>query len=273
MEHHARCARRGATRPALDGFRTRGHGGGCAGAASFHRVGRGHQLGCCLQQGLLECLEADARIRADRVPQALPLDLSHEDPVYGALLRRVICANMRVSAQLLPCRGPVIAVGISLMEAPGPSSLPLPATGFAARLNGAEAVAAALAEAVQARLAVISGAREDMTQALYAHGLSAQSLRDVWEAHGPCHGLALPPATGPGATVSDLAQIAGPVFAVPLLWVPEVPLAVCRVLAPGLLSDPLTPDLDRRTDILGDPARAQGPDTGHPPAAAHETRP
>ncbi len=204
-------------------------------------LGAAGTLGAAMMHGLLECIEADARIRAEASGRLHRISLDAGNPEYSPLLARIRRAALRVAAWDMSGEAWPFAVMASVMEAPGARALPLPATGYAARHDLDEAIAAALAEAVQARLAVISGAREDITQRFYDHGVDRQALEAEWTRHGPAPSL--PVSTGGGTdaprTLRALAARVGPVFAVPLHWDPGLPLAITRVLAPRLVADPL----------------------------------
>jgi ribosomal protein S12 methylthiotransferase accessory factor len=201
-------------------------------------LGAGTTLGAAMMHGLLECIEADARLRAEATGGAQRLALSPDDPDYGPVLDRLQTAKLRAAIYSLPSKAGVFAIKASVMEHPGAAALPLPATGYAARPHQPAAIAAALAEALQARLAVISGAREDITQRLYVHGFSRADLGAEWARHGPATSMIGAP-TGTSPTLRDLAMQVGPVIAVPLHWDPELPLAIVRILVPDLVCDPL----------------------------------
>jgi len=131
--------------------------GAAADAAPILRIsiglGAGADLASAIWHGLLEAIEGDARIRAEasgQMERILP-----SGPAFDAAK----AAELRVAVWQMPCRAGLVAVKASVMEAPGASALPLPAVGYAARPSGANAVEAAISEALQARLAVISGAR------------------------------------------------------------------------------------------------------------------
>lgn len=202
-------------------------------------LGAGATLAAALVHGLLECIEADARLLSEVPGHAVLLRLPPDDPQFGPLLRRLADAGLRVRITDITARPGPCVVHASIMEAPGASTLPLPASGYAARPSPAAAVAAALSEAVQARLAVISGAREDITQRFYRHGFDATALEQAWRHHGPGLGTPLPPQVIPDGSAHSLANGFGPVYAVPLVWRPDIPLAVTRIVAPALMADPL----------------------------------
>ncbi|MCX7559238.1 YcaO-like family protein [Sulfitobacter sp. F26204] len=201
-------------------------------------LGAGTNLASAVLHGLLECIEADARCHSEATGHLHPVRIVQDDPVYGAIARQIQAAGLRIRVQAMPNNSGVIAVKASIMEAPGATALPLPATGFAARQTASAAIAAALAEAVQARLAVIAGAREDITQRFYKHGFTLAEIEAEWARHKET------PLVGdcPDTTCISLREIAcrvGPVCALPLHWDADLPLAIVRVVAPDLIADPL----------------------------------
>lgn len=201
-------------------------------------LGAGPSFAAALHHGLLECIEADARIRVEQGGRSRRLFLNIGDPLYGEVLRQITSAGLRVLVEDMPCQGGVVAVKASIMEAPGATTLPLPATGYGARATYAAAINTALAEAAQARLAVISGAREDITQRFYVHGFSAEALAGEWARHGPTPFADVPIDPAP-ATLRQIAEAVAPVYAVPLFWDAALPLAIVRVVVPKLIADPM----------------------------------
>ncbi len=201
-------------------------------------LGAGPTPEAAVIHGLLECIEGDARLRDEATGSARRIELSADNFAYGRVLARLIAAGLRVAVHDLGGTGGMASVKASIMEQPGPDSLALPASGFATRPGQSDAIAAALAEAAQARLAVISGAREDITQRFYQHGVPQSQLEAEWTRHGPAPALARdrPDAT---VTLGQLVAQVGPVFAVPLHWDPELPLAIVRIIAPRLIADPM----------------------------------
>lgn len=199
-------------------------------------LGAGATLAAALMHGLLETLEADARNRAAASGRERRIALDTGDATAGALLGRIARAGLRVAVSQL-ADDPVVVMKASVMEPPERGGLPLPAVGYAARREAGAAIHAAVAEAVQARLAVISGAREDITRRFYAHSFTRDELAAEWDRHGPCRGSAI--RSAPETDLRALCGRVGPVFAVPLCWRPDLPLAIARVLAPGLIVDPL----------------------------------
>jgi ribosomal protein S12 methylthiotransferase accessory factor len=202
-------------------------------------LGAGTTLAAALWHGLLECIEADARLRAAVTGAGPRITLAPGNALYGAVLECAETAGLRVAVHAMPDRAGLASVMASVMERPGASALPLPAQGFATRPAPGAAIAAAIAEALQARLAAISGAREDLTQRVYAHQVPPDLLDAEWVRHGPAPGITLPAATATDWTVSKLAHKVGPVFALVLHWDPQLPLAITRIVAPMLVADPL----------------------------------
>ena len=205
-------------------------------------LGAGATLADAAWHGLLECIENDARLRADAAGrlETRPLRLAAFQ-ACAPLLALAERAGLRAIGYDLTARSGPPVVMVRVMEDPASApALPLPADGYGCRLRAEDAAAAALAEALQARLAVISGAREDISARSYAHDVPEEALLGAWEALATPF-TANPPGdfTGSESVPGLAAQLPSDVFVVPLVHEPEVPLAVVRVLAPGLWSDPL----------------------------------
>lgn len=205
-------------------------------------LGAGADLAEAAWHGLQECVEADARIRFQAAPDAqqdaarLPFDIIADRSTFALIVQ----AGLRAAAWQMPAPPGLVAVAVRVMEDPARNAaLPLPAEGFAARPDLADAVEAAAMEALQARLAVISGAREDITAAFYRSSVPGEVLQWEWQRLARVsHGAPVSPAPAP-APCPVLANLpAGPVVVVPLLHDAHVPLDIVRVVVPGLLSDP-----------------------------------
>jgi ribosomal protein S12 methylthiotransferase accessory factor len=201
-------------------------------------LGAGTNLGVAMMHGLMEAIEADARLRAEASGREQRLALDQADPDYGPLLHLLAAVGIEAIAYTQPCKGGLFAIKASVIERKGPVSLPLPATGYAARPKQSSAIFAALAEAIQARLAVISGAREDISQRFYAHGFTPADLGAEWQRQTQLATIQTD-ASVSTPTVRQLAAQIGPVFAVALHWDPDLPLAITRIIAPTLITDPL----------------------------------
>lgn len=223
--------------------------GSAAGAAPILRtsvgLGAGAGLVAAVWHGLLEVIECDARLRFfARADGDDARQIRARAIVRVPLLDRLEAQDLRVGVWDMTARPGPRAVMVRIMENPaGNPPLQLPAEGFACRPDLAAAVEAALLEAVQARLAVISGAREDMTRALYDFRVSREALAADWAAMDPVRGNEPRADETCPATPAELARALdgsghGPVIVVPLLSRPEIPLEVVRVLVPGLVTDP-----------------------------------
>ncbi|QIG48319.1 YcaO-like family protein [Nordella sp. HKS 07] len=123
--------------------------------------------------GLLECFERDALSRAQathgffqrrRIDPATIADRDLND-----LLEKVEGAGLLAGLWQAEAFGGVPVIWCHLLEADSQSGtlIPFPAEGSAAGLDPARAACRAIREAAQARLAAISGAREDITRLSY----------------------------------------------------------------------------------------------------------
>ncbi|MCC1491919.1 YcaO-like family protein [Cognatishimia sp. F0-27] len=209
-------------------------------------LGAGTTLATALMHGLLESIEADARIRADAQDNWQRRAFPAGDPRSAPLLDTLDKAGLRAALWQAPAAlAGITVVRVQVMEEPGSAALPLPASGFAARPDAGAAIAAALAEAVQARLAVISGAREDITTRFYTHGYPPDVLRAEWARHAMTSSPVLRDRSGADeasaapTTLAMLVEDIAPVFAVVLHHDPDLPLTIARVFAPSLILDPL----------------------------------
>ncbi|MDQ6436583.1 YcaO-like family protein [Mesorhizobium sp. LHD-90] len=126
-----------------------------------------------ITHGILECIERDAIARALRTHGFLQhqrIDpATIDDPRVLALLAEIARKDMVVGLWLVPSPVGLPVIWCHLMENnPRETALlHLPADGSAAAYDPAAAVVQAIHEAAQARLAAISGARDDMTRASY----------------------------------------------------------------------------------------------------------
>jgi len=126
-----------------------------------------------IAHGILECIERDGIARAQRHHgffQHCRIDpATIDDPQVCELLSyletRELLAGLWIASS--PVGVPVIWCHLMERIRPDAALLSHPAEGSAAHLDPAAAIRAALYEAVQARLAAISGARDDITRASY----------------------------------------------------------------------------------------------------------
>lgn len=135
-------------------------------AASFHEAD-------AALHGLLECIERDALARAHGTHGFLHrwrIDAATiDDEAVLALLDHLAGKGILTGLWLAPSPTGLPVVLCHLMEedARETAYLHLPADGSAAAFDPAAAILAAIREAAQARLAAISGARDDITRAYY----------------------------------------------------------------------------------------------------------
>jgi YcaO-like protein with predicted kinase domain len=121
---------------------------------------------------LQECVERDAIAKAHRTHgffQRHRIDpVTTEDADLLELVDIVRDAGLFAALWKAPAAGHIEVVWCQVMEdGSRPLIMPYAADGFAADLNQASAARRALLEAVQSRLAAISGARDDITRASF----------------------------------------------------------------------------------------------------------
>jgi YcaO-like protein with predicted kinase domain len=137
-----------------------------------------------VRHGLFECIERDALARANgrhgffHDNRIDPLIL--QSPELDALLSAMRDRGFLVGLWLAPAAGDIPVVWCHLMEDchADQAIMPNPAEGSAARLSVVTAAIAAIHEAAQSRLTVISGARDDVGQESYRN-LHDRARRDA----------------------------------------------------------------------------------------------
>jgi len=126
-----------------------------------------------IAHGILECVERDAVARANRIHgffQRNRIDpATIDDAAVCEFLETLSAKGLIVGLWQAPSPIGIATICCHLMEdVEGQEALlPHPAIGSAASLDPAAAIAHAILEAAQSRLAAISGARDDMTRAVY----------------------------------------------------------------------------------------------------------
>jgi ribosomal protein S12 methylthiotransferase accessory factor len=159
-------------------------------------------------------------------------------------LKRIHEANLIVGIWRVPADHQLPIYWCHLLESDANNELvPLPAEGFGCDFTHDRALARALLEACQARLAAISGAREDITRESYPTDYDRGHLAEwrrqlVWPRHSICFPeRANAPPTG-AAAVEKLLQSLGAAGAKAAVVVPlfrdEDEINVVRVVAPPL---------------------------------------
>jgi ribosomal protein S12 methylthiotransferase accessory factor len=205
-----------------------------------------------LVSACLEVLERDAVARAKRVPHFFERHRVDASTVRsgkaGSILARIREAGLVAGIWTVPAPHDLPVVWCQVMEDAGtPELAPLPAEGFACAGSFDEACAAALLEACQARLTAIAGSREDMTSAIYDaprdYAVLAEWRRFIGSpAPGPEPGFVAPGEADLPGVLHGLRQAgARAAVAVPIAIDPQGPLAVMRVVAPPLVSNPHAP--------------------------------
>lgn len=144
----------------------------------------------------LEILERHAVAQAHRTPHFF--DRFQIDPgtvgegLSAAILKRIHDAKFIVGIWQVPSDHQFPVYWCHLLESdPDNELVPLPAEGFGCDFTHDGALARALLEACQARLAAISGAREDITRDSYPRDYDRQHLAEwrgqlVWRRHSIC---------------------------------------------------------------------------------------
>ena len=200
---------------------------------------------------ILECVERDATARAQRTHgffQRFRIDpATIEDPGVRGLLALLESKGMASALWYMPSPAGIPAVWCHIVEEGRAESaiLRFPAEGSAASPAPAAAVAHAILEAAQSRLAAISGARDDMTRDLYPKYPDWTRIeahrRLIAEGPRPIDFRRIEPlAIGPDGTKAALLgalERAG-IDAVHLVKIDTRPIAglhVVRVLIPQLL--------------------------------------
>lgn len=199
--------------------------------------------------GLLECFERDALARAERTHgffQRCRIDpATIADAGLAALIDALRLMGLLVGLWRAEARGGVPVVWCHLLEEDSHtgSLIPYPAEGSAAGLDPAAAAARAIREAAQARLAAISGAREDITRQSYPRypdwDMIAAHRKLLREGPRPLRFDSLAGEAPPADWLADLigrARTAGlsAMLAVDLDTAPFAGLSAVKLLAPDL---------------------------------------
>ena len=201
-----------------------------------------------VRHACLEILERDARHRALRMPHFFDrhqiATRSVESGRAGAILAKLRQAGLEAGIWRIPTAHGLPVYWCHVMQGEGARDLaPLPAEGFGCDTTEDAALAKALLEACQSRLAAIAGAREDVTAEFYRDGLDRDRLA-AWRRQLGAGGARLPadaPAAGLGLDrilAAMGAAGARAAIAVPLCVDPAIPLVVVRVVAPPLRTNP-----------------------------------
>jgi YcaO-like protein with predicted kinase domain len=200
--------------------------------------------------GMMECIERDAIARARTTHGFLHrrrIDpRSIMEPRLCDLLSALGEKGFLVGLWDAPSPTGVPVIWCHVMEDREPDSalLPFPAEGSAARLDPAEAISHAIFEALQSRLTVISGARDDLTRANYPKypDMAKISAHRRLVAEGPCE-LECGRPNKELKTLWDVSGVLGavgrggngPVYQVRLETAPLSGIAAVKMIVPSLL--------------------------------------
>ena len=208
-------------------------------------LGAGRRAIDAVLQAGLEIIERDALVRARRTPyffERFQVDLSTVTGRESAwVLDRIRSGGLLAGAWRIPSAQGTAVYRCHVMEADDATELaPLPAEGSACRLDEDSGLAAALLEACQARLAAISGAREDLTRNLYPTAYDRAELADWRSQLSQAGGLSFASghsgaSPGIGGLVEALREAGAQAFVVvPLLFDHDLDVTVVRAIAPPL---------------------------------------
>ncbi|MET0743814.1 MAG: YcaO-like family protein [Microvirga sp.] len=208
-------------------------------------LGAGRRMIDAILQAGLEIIERDALVRARRTPyffERFQVDLSTVTGRESAwILDRIQSGGLVAGAWRIPSAPGTGVYRCHVMETDWSMELaPLPAEGSACRLDEDSALAAALLEACQARLAAISGARDDLTRNHYPTAYDRAELADWRSQLSPAGGMPFASSDSgsrPGidGLVKALRATGAQAFiVVPLLVDHDLDVTVVRAVAPPL---------------------------------------
>jgi ribosomal protein S12 methylthiotransferase accessory factor len=218
----------------------------------FPRTTSGLAAGATILQAVthasLELLERDAVAQAHRTPHffdRFQINASTvREGLSAVILKRIHNAKLIVGIWRVPADHQLPIYWCHLLESdPDNELVPLPAEGFGCDFTHDRALARALLEACQARLAAISGAREDITRQFYPTDIDRGQLAEwrrqlVWPRHSICFPEQADARPTGAAALEKLLQSLGAAGAKAAIVVPlfrdEDEINVVRVVAPPL---------------------------------------
>lgn len=223
-------------------------GSGCF-PMSTNGLASGNDRDEAILQGLCEVIERDATTLFGLSPAAhreRRVDLASIDAAScRGLVERFNRAGLVVAVWDLTSDIEVPAFGCRIIErADGPGLMATPAEGFGCHPDKVVALCRALLEAAQSRLAVISGARDDVPPQVYGDDVAGTSVaawrQRLTQERGQCSFVSLDSVavTSSASAIESLRAglaSAGVRQAVCVdLAEPTLPYAVVRVVVPGL---------------------------------------
>jgi len=213
-------------------------------------LGAGASMKAAVVQACREILERDALARTQSTPyffERYQLDLpSVASELAGPILDRIRRAGLLAGAWRAPTAHGLPAYRCHVMEAEWPLELaPMPAEGSACHVTHDHALAAALLEACQSRLAAIAGAREDITRRMYPSIHDREHLAEWREQLHMAGPVSFPPddPVAPEEILDALLEAlrragAHAVIVVPLFSDDDMEVHAVRVIAPPLCLRP-----------------------------------
>ena len=221
-----------------------------AAAPDVHRTSAGLATGNTPAEAaagaVAEVLEHDLQARLRHLPaaarQACQLDLtSVDDPLARALIARVTGGGFLLRAWSCGQEAGVAVLRCAIMDAPGASRPLPPSGGSACHPDRTIAFARALLEAVQSRITLVAGARDDLTAGLYARADErTRVLLAGCDAEGRLDWGKIPhrPVRSPEEALDQLLEVAQALTSLPVLLYTHEPLhpalVTVHAVAPGL---------------------------------------
>jgi ribosomal protein S12 methylthiotransferase accessory factor len=212
-------------------------------AVSSNGLASGNVLVEAIVHGVAEVIERDAEAawRRAGTDRRVVLD-AIADASYRELVDRVVATGARVFVWDLTDGRHVAVIGCAIVEDPDePAWRALGVyQGFGAHVVPEVAIARAVTEAAQTRIAYIAGGRDDLFRADYARATDRELARELWErAAAPCDEPVDPgelPSAATGSLGGDLVALCEPFEQVIVvdLTLPELGVPVVKVIVPGL---------------------------------------
>jgi ribosomal protein S12 methylthiotransferase accessory factor len=213
---------------------------------SSNGLASGNVLVEAIAHGVAEVIERDAEAawRRDGTDRRLVLD-AIDDPTCRGLIDRVVGTGARIFVWDLTDGRHVAVIGCAIVEDPDePAWRSLGVyQGFGAHVVPEIAIARAITEAAQTRVAYIAGGRDDLFRVDYAHATDRELVGELWRrAASPCDEPVDPaelPRAATGSLGGDLAALCAPLPQVIVvdLTLPELGVPVVKVIVPGLATE------------------------------------
>lgn len=207
---------------------------------SSNGQGAGFDIDFASLKALCEVIERDAFIEwiasrsvFDRGTDEIDLT-SIDDPPCLGLLARCAALGIAVRAYALPAAIAMPVIAVELHDQSGEAASHPHAIGTAAHPDSSAALLRALTEAVQARLTVIAGARDDLQLGRPAARLPTFGLSLAVPGAVPPRRLPLLPPLDLGAAIAALAAVGFDRVARLVLSPPDCPVVTVKMFVAGL---------------------------------------